>query len=88
MDQLWRWSTGKTVREKEDTELRFYGGFQGRCYKIEKKKYFLTKLDIFKNTDKIRFSPKSIYDPKNPVSMVDIYATLAELIEYDLGMFS
>jgi arylsulfatase A-like enzyme len=32
-----------------------------------------------------RFSPKSIYDPKVPVSTVDIYATLAELIGYQLG---
>jgi len=31
-----------------------------------------------------RFPPRTIYDPKNPVSMVDIYATLAELIGYDL----
>jgi len=31
-----------------------------------------------------RFSPKSIYDPKVPVSTVDVYATLAELINYDL----
>ena len=32
-----------------------------------------------------RFSPRSIYDPKVPVSTIDIYATLAELIGYDLG---
>ena len=35
-----------------------------------------------------RFPPRNIYDPKVPVSTVDIYATLAELIEYDLEMFS
>ncbi|CBY41988.1 unnamed protein product [Oikopleura dioica] len=31
-----------------------------------------------------RFAPRSIYDPTVPVSTVDIYATLAELIKYDL----
>jgi len=31
-----------------------------------------------------RFPPKNIYDPKVPISTVDIYATLAELINYDL----
>merc|ERR1719215_1892372 len=31
-----------------------------------------------------RFTPKSIYDPKVPISTVDVYATLAELIDYDL----
>ena len=32
-----------------------------------------------------RFSPKVLDDPKVPVSTVDIYATLAELIDYELG---
>ncbi|CAG5090395.1 Oidioi.mRNA.OKI2018_I69.PAR.g12585.t1.cds [Oikopleura dioica] len=32
-----------------------------------------------------RFAPKTLDDPKVPVSTVDIYATLAELIDYDLG---
>ena len=31
-----------------------------------------------------RFAATTIYDPMTPVSTVDIYATLAELIEYDL----
>jgi len=31
-----------------------------------------------------RFSPTELYDPMTPVSTVDIYATLAELIDYDL----
>ena len=35
-----------------------------------------------------RFPARNIYDPKVPVSTVDIYATLAELIEYDLETFS
>ena len=31
-----------------------------------------------------RFAAQTIYDPMTPVSTVDIYATLAELIEYNL----
>ncbi|CAG5108343.1 Oidioi.mRNA.OKI2018_I69.chr1.g3750.t1.cds [Oikopleura dioica] len=32
-----------------------------------------------------KFAPRIIYEPKVQVSTVDIYATLAELIDYDLG---
>ncbi|CAG5107958.1 Oidioi.mRNA.OKI2018_I69.chr1.g3571.t1.cds [Oikopleura dioica] len=32
-----------------------------------------------------RFTPRTLFDPKIPVSTVDIYASLAELIEYSLA---
>ena len=35
----------------------------------------------------LRFSPKTLFDPKVPVSTVDIYATLAEIIDYQLGKY-